>query len=199
MPPKRCHQHRSRFALRELRDSPYSKAPQSRTGSRLASDTNRGPCSSQGSSCLGRWGAPRIPRTGLLAGLCCRTSSFSEGCRITSGPTTGLSSWPKLSATGSRPLVRGPAAYIEPGSPWGERLLRELQCEAPGRTAEREIFYSLAEAEVVEGWRRHYNTKRPHSSQGYRPPAPEVVQWPASPSGAAPPATPGLAPRPAMH
>ena len=39
-----------------------------------------------------------------------------------------------------------------------------------------EIFYSLREAQVViEQWRRHYNTIRPHSSLGYRPPAPEVV------------------------
>ena len=40
---------------------------------------------------------------------------------------------------------------------------------------------------VIEAWRRHYNTKRPHSSLGYRPPASEVVQWPAPPSGPIPP------------
>src|SRR4051812_4088738 len=38
-----------------------------------------------------------------------------------------------------------------------------------------EIFYSLREAKIViESWRRHYNTRRPHASLGYRPPAPEV-------------------------
>jgi transposase InsO family protein len=63
-----------------------------------------------------------------------------------------------------------------------------------------ENFYSLAEAKIViESWRHHYNTRRPHSSLGYRPPAPEVVQWPASPSGTAAPAIPTVAPRPAMH
>jgi len=41
--------------------------------------------------------------------------------------------------------------------------------------------------------------KRSHSSLGYRPPAPEVSQWPAKPSGASPPATPALASRPVMH
>ena len=42
-----------------------------------------------------------------------------------------------------------------------------------------EIFYTLAEAKIViEQWRRHYNTVRPHSSLGYKPPAPEVVSWP---------------------
>ena len=45
-----------------------------------------------------------------------------------------------------------------------------------------EIFYSLAEARImIELWRRHYNTIRPHSALGYRPPAPCVVQWPAAP------------------
>lgn len=39
---------------------------------------------------------------------------------------------------------------------------------------EREIFYTLAEAKVlIEQWRGHYNTIRPHSSLGYRPPAPQ--------------------------
>ena len=44
-----------------------------------------------------------------------------------------------------------------------------------------EIFYSLEEVRIVTGWwREHYNRKRPHSSLGYRPPAPETVQpvWP---------------------
>jgi transposase InsO family protein len=39
-----------------------------------------------------------------------------------------------------------------------------------------EIFYSLREAEVlIERWRQHYNTVRPHSALGYRPPALEAV------------------------
>ena len=40
----------------------------------------------------------------------------------------------------------------------------------------REVFYTLQEAqEIIEGWRQEYNTFRPHSSLGYRPPAPGVV------------------------
>jgi hypothetical protein len=36
-----------------------------------------------------------------------------------------------------------------------------------------EIFYSLKEAQIIiERWRVEYNTLRPHSSLGYRPPAP---------------------------
>jgi transposase InsO family protein len=40
-----------------------------------------------------------------------------------------------------------------------------------------EIFDTLLEMKVlVERWRTHYNTVRPHSSLGYRPPAPEAIQ-----------------------
>jgi len=38
-----------------------------------------------------------------------------------------------------------------------------------------EIFDTLLEARVViESWRREYNQCRPHSSLGYKPPAPET-------------------------
>ncbi len=53
-----------------------------------------------------------------------------------------------------------------------------------------EAFNTLVEARVlIEQWRKHYNTVRPHSSLGHRPPAPEVVLSkvppPASPPGSA--------------
>jgi hypothetical protein len=39
-----------------------------------------------------------------------------------------------------------------------------------------EIFYSLREAQIIiERWRNHCNTKRPHSALGYCPPAPEAI------------------------
>jgi putative transposase len=39
-----------------------------------------------------------------------------------------------------------------------------------------EIFYSLKEAQIViEQWRKHYNTIRPHSAIGYQPPAPQTI------------------------
>ena len=39
-----------------------------------------------------------------------------------------------------------------------------------------EVFYSLREAQIIiESWRTHYNTKRPHSALGYNPPAPEAI------------------------
>jgi transposase InsO family protein len=99
-----------------------------------------------------------------------------------------------LAAVGAR------TAYIEPGSPWENGYCESFNARLRDELLNGEIFYSLAEAKtVIESWRRHYNTKRPHSSPGYRPPAPKAVQWPASPSGAASPATPAVAPRPVMH
>ena len=42
-----------------------------------------------------------------------------------------------------------------------------------------ENFYSLKEARaVIESWRVNYNTKRPHSALGYRPPAPLTISPP---------------------
>ena len=39
-----------------------------------------------------------------------------------------------------------------------------------------EIFYSLKEAQILtERWRGEYNTERPHSALGYRPPAPQAI------------------------
>jgi len=41
---------------------------------------------------------------------------------------------------------------------------------------DREIFYTLQEVQVLtEAYRQTYNHIRPHSSLGYRPPAPETI------------------------
>ena len=91
-------------------------------------------------------------------------------------------------------------AWIEPGSPWEKGYCESFNSKLRDELLDGEIFYSLAEAKIIiESWRRHYNTKRPHSSLGYRPPAHEVLQWQAPPSGTASPATPAVAPRPVMH
>lgn len=56
---------------------------------------------------------------------------------------------------------------------------------------------------MIESWRRHYNTVRPHASLGYRPPAPEVFvkafAWPAAQPQPAPPAKLPVEQRPTMH
>jgi putative transposase len=36
---------------------------------------------------------------------------------------------------------------------------------------------------MIEAWRRHYNTVRPHSSLGYQPPAPAAATPPLPASG----------------
>ncbi len=91
-------------------------------------------------------------------------------------------------------------AYIEPGSPWENGYCESFNSKLRHELLNGEIFYSLREAQIViESWRHHYNTKRPHSSLGYRPPAPQVVQWPAPLPGAASPATPAVAPKLVMH
>lgn len=76
--------------------------------------------------------------------------------------------------------------YITPGSPWENGYCESSNGSLRDELLNGEIFYSLAEAQIlIEAWRRHYNTVRPHSSLGYRPPAPEAVPWPAPPSGSA--------------
>jgi transposase InsO family protein len=55
----------------------------------------------------------------------------------------------------------------------GKRLLRIVRGKLRDECLNGEIFYSLKEAPIiVERWRMHYNTRRPQSSLGYRPPAP---------------------------
>jgi transposase InsO family protein len=52
----------------------------------------------------------------------------------------------------------------------------EISQQLRGGLLNREIFYSLKEGQIViEQWRKHYNTIRPHSSLGYRPPAPQTM------------------------
>lgn len=66
--------------------------------------------------------------------------------------------------------------YITPGSPWENGFNERFNGSLRDELLNGEIFYSLKEATVlVERWRIEYNTVRPHSSLGYRPPAPQGV------------------------
>ena len=79
--------------------------------------------------------------------------------------------------------VGAQTAYIAPGSPWENGYCESFNGKLRDELLDGEIFYSLKEAKtVLEAWRRHYNTIRPHSALGYRPPAPEVVPWPPAPA-----------------
>ena len=74
-----------------------------------------------------------------------------------------------ITAVGAR------TAIIEPGSPWENGYCESFNSKLRDELLNGEIFYTLAEAKIiVESWRRHFNTVRPHGSLGYEPPAPEV-------------------------
>ena len=64
-------------------------------------------------------------------------------------------------------------AYIEPGSPWENGYNESFNGRLRDELLNGEVFYTLKEAQIIiEDWRRHYNHVRPHSSLGYKPPAP---------------------------
>ena len=69
--------------------------------------------------------------------------------------------------------VGAKTAYIMPGSPWENGYCESFNGKLRDECLNGEIFYSLKEARtVIERWRMEYNTERPHSALGYRPPAP---------------------------
>ena len=66
--------------------------------------------------------------------------------------------------------------FIEPGSPWENGYCESFNSKLRDEFLNGEILYTLKEAQVlIEWWRRQYNTLRPHSSLGYRPPAPKAL------------------------
>jgi putative transposase len=69
--------------------------------------------------------------------------------------------------------------YIEPGSPWENGYIESFDGKLSDELLDGEIFDTLLEAKVlIERYRVIYNTVRPHSSLGYRPPAPgAIVPW----------------------
>jgi len=95
-----------------------------------------------------------------------------EHIRSDNGPefvAQNLRKW--LAATGAKTL------YIEPGSPWENGYCESFNSKLRDEFLNGEIFYSLKEVQVLaERWRVYYNTRRPHSSLGYRPPAPAAWQ-----------------------
>lgn len=79
-----------------------------------------------------------------------------------------VKSW--LSQVGAKTL------FIEPGSPWEKGYKESFNGKLRDECLNGEIFYSLKKAQIViEQWRRHYNTLRPHSSLDYQPPAPKTI------------------------
>ncbi len=100
------------------------------------------------------------------------TRGVPEHIRSDNGPefaAEAVRSW--LKRVGVRTL------FIEPGSPWENGYVESFNGKLRDELLNREIFYTLTEAKVlIERWRRQYNTVRPHSSLGYRPPAPAAIE-----------------------
>lgn len=94
-------------------------------------------------------------------------------------------------------LVGAKTAYIMPGSPWENGYCESFNSKLRDELLNGEIFYTLKEAKIIiESWRQHYNSVRPHSSLGYEAPAPEATVWPRQ-NG--PASTPAVAAQPSMH
>jgi putative transposase len=114
-----------------------------------------------------RWSAAKV--IGALADVMVR-KGVPQHLRSDNGPefvAQDLRQW--LADTGARTL------YIEPGSPWENGYCESFNSKLRDEFLNGEIFYSMKELRVLaERWRVHYNTVRPHSSLGYRPPAPEA-------------------------
>lgn len=71
-------------------------------------------------------------------------------------------------------------AYIEPGSPWENGYCESFNSKMRDEFLNREIFDTLLEVEVLtKRWVAEYNTVRPHSSLGYKPPAPQTILFAA--------------------
>jgi putative transposase len=106
-----------------------------------------------------------------LAGLFLRCG-VPEHIRSDNGPefaAKAIRTW--LSRLKVRPL------FIEPGSPWENGYNESFNGKLRDELLNREIFFTLREAQILaEQWRKEYNHIRPHSSLGYRPPAPEAVE-----------------------
>ena len=86
---------------------------------------------------------------------------------------------PEFTATAVRDWLKRVGVktlFIEPGSPWENGYNESFNGKLRDQLLNGEIFYTLREAKVLlERWRWHYNHVRPHSSLGYRPPAPAAT------------------------
>ena len=71
-------------------------------------------------------------------------------------------------------IIEVDTLFITPGSPWENGYNESFNGTLRDEVLDREVFHTLYEAQIlIERWRIEYNTIRPHSSLGYKPPAPE--------------------------
>jgi hypothetical protein len=96
----------------------------------------------------------------------CPIGSSCGAWQITYGPTSARSSSARQCGSGSPPLARRPPVSGR-GPPSENGYCGSFKFKLRGGSLNGEIFDRLAVAKIViESWRRHYNTKRPHSSLG---------------------------------
>lgn len=83
--------------------------------------------------------------------------------------------------------LNGEPLFINPGRSWENGTIKSFNAKLPVDLLGGEVFCFLKEAQVlIEDWRRHDNTHRPHSSLTYRPPAPEATPVTTRGDGPAP-------------
>lgn len=81
-----------------------------------------------------------------------------------------LQGW--LKEQGTKPL------FIEPGSPWQNGKCESFNGRFRDECLDMEVFDSLPEAQyVIERWREHYNSERPHSALAYLTPFQFIQEW----------------------
>ncbi len=121
-----------------------------------------GPTPARRMRCILPPAVPRL-RPSMCCGRCC--------CRRLLGPIRATAG----RAAGLQPGTGAKTLYIDPGSPWENGFCESFHLKPQDEFLNGEIFHSLKEVQVMaERWRVHYNTIRPHSSLGYRSPAPET-------------------------
>ena len=96
-----------------------------------------------------------------------------ELLRMDNGPeltANALRDWCRFSGSGT--------SYIEPGLPWENPFVESFGGKVRDEVLAVEAFDSLLEAKtVIEDWRNTYNTRRPHSSLGWKTPAAYAAGW----------------------
>lgn len=97
-----------------------------------------------------------------------------------------MSDWRICRVIGSAALeLEARTHFIEPGSPRENGYIESLNGKMRDELLNREIFYTLAEAQTLLGrWREVYNLVRPHSALGHCPPVPQTWLFAAQPVGA---------------
>ena len=72
--------------------------------------------------------------------------------------------------------------FIEPGSPWENGYVESFNGKLRDECLNGEVFETLLVAQLlIKRWRHESNTFRPHSSLGYRLPAPEARMFTPDP------------------